>query len=264
LTRNASIDALAYIEGVTVRQLSRSSNVDLCHYVSPANSKYSNNNNNNNNNNNGASSSCSTVGQRYTFGISYNISYMEDTHGWWFQYNNKIGINVGITNLYDDNFAATCRFVLVVKHVYEVYSNNWYSSSPQYYYRILYWSFFGAATAVASVWIGYRVRRKCRVIGLDDWNRMVSSTTMDYHHHHHHHDNYYPQQDANSSIVINIETKQPSQQQQQRVEMQEHNEEFLESVPSTAFQIMKDTPVHHAASITPANTRPFSQPLPPR
>jgi hypothetical protein len=185
---------------------------------------------------------------------------MDDTHGWWFQYNNKIGINVGITNLYDDKFAATCRFVLVVKHVYEVYSNNSYSSTPQYYYRILYWSFFGAATAVASVWIGYRVRRKCRVIGLDDWNRMVSNTTMDYHHHH----DYYPQPDANSSIVINIETKQPSQQQQQRVEKQEHDEEFLEQVPSTAFQIMKDTPVHHAAYIAPANTRPFSEPLPPR
>lgn len=228
MPRSATVDAVAFIDGLTVRHISHSSNVDLCNYVNSTGAGDS-------------GSSCSSgdsIGRAYFFDISYNITYIEDPNGWWFQYNNKFGVDIDLTDTATDgtDFSAVCRMVLVVKHVYDVYGNFAFSAQ---YYRILYWGCFGFATMTSGFWIGYSVRRKCRVMCIDDLNRIVGVDDDEH----------------DAGMILEMKPQQP----QSRLQPTNDLEESVKYEPSTEFQIMTDSPPSASVECTVTHVNDFSR-----
>lgn len=185
---------------------------------------------------------CPSVGL-YKFDVYYTIPYMEDSRGWWFGYNNKIGVNVDVTDSATDGtqFAATCHMMLVVADLSNYSSND--SSTRQS--RLLYWSFLGMAAMIGGFYIGYSVRRKCRVVCLEDLNCMVDDDDDEA---------------VEKADVVAQESPSISKHAKRQATgpMNIADEEVI--VHSAAFEIMQDHPVGRVGFIPTVQTNYLQPP----
>jgi hypothetical protein len=202
----------AYIDGLVNRDLGYKNYIDLCNYVT---STYDD-------------EACPSTGS-YQFDISYTIPYLDDSAGWWFGYNNKIGVNVDVIDSATDGaqFAATCHMMLVVASL----DDNYNTSSSTQTQRMLYWSMVGFAVMTGGFWIGYSVRRKCRVVCLEDLNRIVACDD-----------------DRDDTVQESPPHVKPGNDQDEEV-----------IVHAAAFEIMNDHPMGPVVSV-PATTFNYLQP----